>query len=251
MAEPLHALKTSSEHLRQIAAGIATGDLELPAYPSEWSVADVFSHLGSGAVIFRRHLEGILSGRAMPADFPQAVWDEWNAKAPESKRTDALAADQELVTRLDSLSDQERSDFEFVMGPITEDFVGFVCLRLNEHALHTWDIEVTLDPATTLSSEATECIIDRLELIVRHTGRPRHTAGQLSVRTTDPRREFSLTIGPESVSLAPSGAVSTPELELPAESFIRLVYGRLDSEHTPAMEGRDHLDTLRQVFQGP
>jgi hypothetical protein len=40
---------------------------------------------------------------------------------------------------------------------------------------------------------------------------------------------------------------------MPAESFIRLVYGRLDAEHTPPSVLGDEaaLDQLRLVFPGP
>jgi hypothetical protein len=38
---------------------------------------------------------------------------------------------------------------------------------------------------------------------------------------------------------------------LPAEAFVRLVYGRLDPDHTPPVEtGGDELDALRKVFPG-
>ena len=71
------------------------------------------------------------------------------------------------------------------------------------------------------------------------------------VRTTDPARDFSLTTGPDAVALAP-GDGGAPDLTLPAEAFIRLVYGRLDPEHTPPFEGDPALlDSLRSVFPGP
>jgi hypothetical protein len=38
---------------------------------------------------------------------------------------------------------------------------------------------------------------------------------------------------------------------LPAEAYCRLVYGRLDPEHTPALTGDDALlDTVRSVLPG-
>jgi hypothetical protein len=137
------------------------------------------------------------------------------------------------------------------MGPLSEDFAGFVGLRVNEHVLHTWDIEVTMDAGATLGPEATEYIIDRLGLIARFTGRASDLDRLVSVRTIDPRRDFALSLGPEAVTLNSSEPETNPDLELPAEAFIRLVYGRLDPDHTPALKGRDHLVSLRQVFPGP
>ncbi len=251
MADPLVALRSSSAHLRQIVEALDNGQLEAPAYPSEWTVADVLSHLGSGAAIFQRRLEDTLAGTETPSEFSQAIWDAWNAKPSVTRAADALAVDQELITRLGSAAEDERGNFRFVMGPLSEDFAGFVGLRLNEHVLHTWDIEVTLDPTTTLSSEASKLIIDRLELIVRFTSKTSEVERRLSVRTTSPRRDFTLVLGPEAVSLIPSGPDSEPDLELPAEALIRLVYGRLDPEHTPALQGSEYLEMLRRVFPGP
>jgi hypothetical protein len=40
-------------------------------------------------------------------------------------------------------------------------------------------------------------------------------------------------------------------VELPAEALLRLVYGRLDPDHTPAQViGAGTLDELREVFPG-
>jgi hypothetical protein len=40
-------------------------------------------------------------------------------------------------------------------------------------------------------------------------------------------------------------------LELPAESFCRLVYGRLDADHSPAVPANGEvLALLRRVFPG-
>jgi hypothetical protein len=42
-----------------------------------------------------------------------------------------------------------------------------------------------------------------------------------------------------------------PDLELPSEAFIRLVYGRLDPAHTPEVSGRPTvLEELRRAFPG-
>jgi hypothetical protein len=61
-------------------------------------------------------------------------------------------------------------------------------------------------------------------------------------------------IQPEAAAVtltAAGGEDGPPDLRLPAEAFIRLVYGRLDSAHTPPVEtGSTHLDELRRLFPG-
>jgi hypothetical protein len=73
------------------------------------------------------------------------------------------------------------------------------------------------------------------------------------VRTSSPERAFHLDLGPNGVSLSPSlDDTDAAELSLPTEVFVRLVYGRLDPDHTPSStstKGID-LDVLRKVFPG-
>jgi hypothetical protein len=70
--------------------------------------------------------------------------------------------------------------------------------------------------------------------------------------TTDPIRFFRLSVA-DSVTLSPSTSDhATARLQLPSEALVRLVYGRLDPDHTPPSvdaEGVD-LDAVRAVFPG-
>ncbi len=250
MTDSLEALRNSVGRLRSVVEGLDATGLETSAYPTEWTVADVLSHLGSGAVILRRRLDDSLAGVDTPADAAQAVWDVWNAKSPEAQAADALVSDRDLLDRLLGLTDDERDRFRFAMGPMTFDLDGFVGLRLNEHALHLWDIEVTFDPAATVAPQAVDCIVDSLQMFARFTGKPLDEARELTVATTDPERNFVVTVGPDEVGLSATGPVDAPDLRLPAEAFVRLVYGRLDPGHTPPVSGPADLDELRRVFPG-
>lgn len=53
------------------------------------------------------------------------------------------------------------------------------------------------------------------------------------------------------MTFAPTTATASADLRLPAEAFARLVYGRLDPDHTPPGDHGSALDTLRRVFPGP
>src|SRR3954465_10067097 len=94
------ALRSSVDRLRDLAAPMSEEELTAGAYPAEWTVAQVLSHLGSGAVITQRRLEDALAGQNTPDDFAPGVWDSWNAKSPVAQRDDALAADAELLARI-------------------------------------------------------------------------------------------------------------------------------------------------------
>jgi hypothetical protein len=147
---------------------------------------------------------------------------------------------------------EQRTTFTSEMGPMTLDFAQFVAMRLNEHAFHTWDIEVAGNPTATIPQQASELIVDNLDLIARFTATPTGDTTMITVATTDPARRLLVELTPESVTFGPSNSdAGEADLRLTAESFARLVYGRLDPAHTPAGDHGPALDVLRQVFPGP
>ncbi len=191
------------------------------------------------------------AGTQTPEDFAPGVWDEWNAKSPRAKTDDALVTDGALLEALEAVSDEERATLTFSMGPMTLDFATFVGMRLNEHVLHTWDVEVALQGTAGLPADAVPLVVDNLGMIARFTARPIGTTRTVAVRTTDPSRDVTVTLSADGVEYAPSGS-GDPDLVLPAEALCRVVYGRLDPDHTPAYTGDEKaLDALRQVFPGP
>jgi uncharacterized protein (TIGR03083 family) len=246
----IQALRSSVGHLQELAAPLTEQQLTGRAYPSEWTVGQVLSHLGSGAVIMQGQLEDALADQATPDDFAPGVWDTWNAKSPVAQRDDALTADVELLARIEAVPPHERDRFSFALGPMTFDFIQFVGLRLNEHAFHTWDIGVAADPAATIPAPIAALVVDNLELVARFTAKPTGDTTTITVATTDPQRSFSIDLGPDAASFDPGATGAAPDLHLPAEAFARLVYGRLDAAHTPAGIETPALDTLRRLYPG-
>jgi uncharacterized protein (TIGR03083 family) len=247
----IEALHFSVERLRDLAAPMTEEELTAGAYPTEWTVAQVLSHLGSGAVITQRRLDDALSGQDTPDDFAPGVWNTWNAKGPVAQRDDALAADAALLARIEAVPPDARSSLAFAMGPMTLGFAQFVGMRLNEHAFHTWDIEVVADPAATIPLPVAALVVDNLQLVARFTGRPTGDSTTITVATTGPQRGFTVELTPDGVALTPDAAAASPDVELPGEAFARLIYGRLDVEHTPAGARGPALDILRRLFPGP
>ena len=72
------------------------------------------------------------------------------------------------------------------------------------------------------------------------------------MRTTDPARTFTIEHADDTVTFAAGESGQAADLELPAEAFVRLLYGRLGPDHTPEVAGDiSALDTLRYTFPGP
>ncbi len=127
-------------------------------------------------------------------------------------------------------------------------------MRLSEHTLHSWDIAVVLDPDATLPPDTLDLVLPNVERIIRFVGRPTEPYRTIAVHTTSPESDLVLAIGEAGVTLVEAdgdadGSADTA-LTLPAEAFVRLVYGRLDPDHTPAGFDGKLVGQLRQVFPG-
>jgi uncharacterized protein (TIGR03083 family) len=239
----LEVLAASRDRLARLVGGLTPGQIRQQAYPSEWTVADVLSHLGSGAVITRERLDGDVD--------MQAVWDEWNAKDPDAQAADALEADAALHDRLAALTPDEQDQLRFAMGPMELDLTTFLGLRISEHALHTWDIAVTFDDIATVPPDSSALVVDTLAMMASFAGKPTGADRIFSVRTVEPTRHVEIALRPDGVALAFSEPVERPDLEMPADALIRLVYGRLDPDHTPPVQAdAADLDELRRAFPG-
>jgi uncharacterized protein (TIGR03083 family) len=247
----VRALRASHDRLAGIVAELDGDGLRAQSYDTEWSVADVLSHLGSGAEIFSRYVDAGVTGGAPPApeEF-KPVWEAWNARSPEDQASRSVAANEALVARIESLTPEQRAGFHVTMfGRMPLDLAGVLGLRLSEHALHSWDIAVTLDPAAEVAPDAVDLLVDRLPLIAGFTGK--QAPAPLTVAVTTARPERAFTLDTAGVTLAPAGAgdVPTAALALPAEAFLRLVYGRLDDEQDLRASGVT-LRELKSVFPG-
>jgi len=252
MLDPLPPLRASVARLRELVQGLDDDRLEVKSYASDWTVADVLSHLGSGAVLMQRRLQDARDGTEVPEDYAPAVWDEWNAKAPRAQADDCLAADERLLEAADAVRAADRATLTLSFGPVSVSFDEAFALRLNEHALHSWDIEVVFDDEARLAPDATAVVVDNLAMIARFTAKPTGVEREVRVRTSDPARHFTVRLTATSAELLAGDAGAQPDLELPAESFCRLVYGRLDPDHSPAVDANGEvLDLLRRVFPGP
>ena len=242
-----------------------SGALTGPSYCDDWTVAQVLSHLGSGAEIFSLMIEAGLAGEDPPgSEIFSPIWDAWNSKSPDLQAADCKGADEALVEQIESLDPQQLDKFHLSMFGMEVDATLLVGMRLSEHSLHSWDVEVARNPSATLAIDATTLLIDVLSARVARSAKP--VGGPMTVRieTTAPSRSFVLRVddavsldeGVGSASGADGGDATADgapaKLTLPGEALLRLASGRLDDEHLPTgmtLEGVT-LEELRGVFPG-
>lgn len=247
----VRAVRASHDRLAGIVAGLDADGLRKQSYAKEWSIADVLSHLGSGAEIFLLSLTAGVTGAEPPTseDF-QPIWAIWNARSPEEQAAQCVVANEALVSSVESLTEAKREAFSVVMfGAMTMDLAGFLGMRLSEHAIHTWDVAVVLDADALVAQYAVDLMIDGLSMIIGFTGKKAAEPAVIAVSTTGPERSFTLDTGGATLSPGDPGASAGASLVLSAEALVRLVYGRLDDADELTAAGIT-LPELQAIFPG-
>jgi uncharacterized protein (TIGR03083 family) len=257
--EVIAALRSGHESLAEQVSGFSDDDLARPSGAADWDISQVLSHLGSGAEISRATIAAAVDGKPNPGpDFNHAVWDKWNAMTRRERADGFLRSNQALLTLLESLDASTRDELRIDMGflPAPADVAIAARMRLSEFTLHSWDILASSDEQAALPADATAALLHGEPNMIGWIGKAAPLNGRqtvVAVRTTEPASVFALRLQ-DPVSLdfelpeQPDGT-----LMLPAETWLRLVSGRLAPQYTPASvvaTGAADLDLLRQVFPG-
>ncbi len=251
------ALRTTHDTLAALVPTLSEDQLRGPSGAAEWTVAQVLSHLGSGAEIALAGLTATLDGGAAPGqDFNHQVWDRWNAMTPPDQAAGFLDHDARLVTAYEALTPVQREtlrvDLGFLPAPLA--VASVAGMRLNEAAQHSWDVRVALDPDATLPDDVAQLLAEHLSgelrFLTGFIGRADALAAPAAVEIRD--SGFGIVVA-DGVSLTDAVPAPTAAFAGPLEAAVRLIGGRLGADHTPAavaVTGDVTLDDLRRVFPG-
>jgi uncharacterized protein (TIGR03083 family) len=255
----ISALRTGHESLTALLGNLSPAELVGPSGASEWTIAQVLSHLGSGAEIGLANLDASLDGGPAPdSDFNNGVWDRWNAMDPQEQAESFVKSNERLVERYESLDQFTRDNQQIIISFLPEpvDVATSAAFRLNEFTLHTWDVAVAVDPQATLAPEALEHVPAALGTLFGWIAKPGPVLDgrevSLAVTTAAPDNQFGLTLS-DQAALTVTPARPDATLTLPTESWLRLISGRLAPAHTPesvTVTGAITLDELRKIFPG-
>jgi uncharacterized protein (TIGR03083 family) len=262
-AEPwLAALDTSSERTRALVVDLTEEQLEQQSFDEEWTIAQVLSHLGSGSEIGAILVDRAIAGDPTPVDRELAlpIWQRWDAMTPVEQRDAWYIADASHRAALASLIALGAERLEvlripFFAGPVT---VGvYAGYRLSEQAVHGWDIAVALDPETAIPQPELSLLWDRIDLIATRVRdedilerlRPQRVA----VTLTDRDATYRLDLADELHLVADEHASlddATGSVTGPAETVLRLVYGRNRPVDKIEISGPIALADYRALFPG-
>jgi uncharacterized protein (TIGR03083 family) len=255
----IEVLRLSHDDVAGVVRGLDQQALARTSGSRDWEVAQVLGHLGSQAEIGEATLRAALGTGEQPGpDFNPEVWARWDAMGRDDKAAGFLRHGEALVRRYEELDAGTRAALRIDLGFLPEpaDVATVISLRVNELALHTWDVKVADDPEATLLGPATSLLMDRFGALIRFVGHADAIGDRsvtIAVDTTGPQRSFGLEIA-DAVRVVDRPARPDATLTIPAEAWLRLVAGRLSPDHTPPGVKVDGdaigLDDLRRVFPG-
>ncbi|MCW2855213.1 MAG: hypothetical protein JWR52_828 [Marmoricola sp.] len=253
----IDALRHEHDDLSAVATSLTTDQLDGPSGASEWSVAQVLSHLGSGSEINLATLQAALGEREAPEDsFNQSVWDRWNAMTPTDQRAGFVQHNGALVEAWEALTPDQQDSLEvtvsFLPAPLTA--ASYAGMRLNEVAHHGWDVRTALDAGTALLDSSTAVLAEHLAgdlgFLLGFIGKADRVTDEVVLAVGDTGYDIVIA---DSVSLQSASGTATATLSGPLEAGLRLISGRLGPAYTPsdlAVTGNVTLDELRAVFPG-
>ena len=251
------AVRTVHDELGEVVPALTDEQLTGPSGASEWTVAQVLSHLGSGAEIALAGYRAALDGEPAPdSAFNESVWDRWNALTPQQQAAGFLEHDAAVVQALEALSAQQRESttvqLNFLPAPLS--LASAVGMRLNEAVQHSWDVRVALDPQAELGDDAAEVLVEHfageLSFLLGFLGKADQLADPVVIAAAD--SDVALVID-DGVSLRRSAGAPTALFGGRLEALLRLLNGRLKAPYVPQglqVTGSVALADLQRVFPG-
>ncbi|KUL28747.1 maleylpyruvate isomerase N-terminal domain-containing protein [Actinoplanes awajinensis] len=251
------ALRSEYDLLAGTVPSLSADQLTGPSGATEWTIADVLSHLGSGAEITHAGLRAALGEAEAPGpDFNQGIWDRWNALSPQDQALGSLAANDALITALETIPADRHDDLKFNVGFLPEplSLASFAGIRLSETAPHVWDVLVGVDPAAGLSEQSAQLLAEHLSggisILLGFIGKPDAVSAPAVVEIS--KTPYRIVLA-DKAALTTDATPATATFDGPLEAAVRLLYGRLTPQHTPAglaVSGNVTLDELRAAFPG-
>ncbi|MEW1955311.1 maleylpyruvate isomerase family mycothiol-dependent enzyme [Terrabacter sp. NPDC080008] len=246
------ALRANHNTLAALVPTLSEEALSNPSGATEWSIAQVLSHLGSGAEIGLKPL-ATATGDHVEGEDNQAVWARWNASSPADQAADFVKHDEAYLDTIEALTAEQRESLMVDLGFLPEPVPLVVALgmRLSEVANHAWDVRVGVDPSATVDPASAELLIELLR------GPLAFLLG-LFAKADTVEREVRMAIPDGALHIADTVTVTdsvdrpTATFEGPAEAVVRLLSGRLRADHVTGVTvtGNVTLDELRKVFPG-
>ncbi|MFD2420086.1 maleylpyruvate isomerase family mycothiol-dependent enzyme [Amycolatopsis pigmentata] len=246
------ALRCEHDVLADLVRTLTDDQLATASGAAEWTVAQVLSHLGSGAEIGRAPIARA-AGETVTAEDNQTIWARWDASAPRAQAEGFLEYNGRWLDTVEALTPEQRSSLTVDLGFLPEPvpLVTALGMRLNEVANHSWDVRVAFDAHVGVDADSAGVLVDLLtgpvSFILSFLAKPAELAGPVSVAIPG----AGLVID-DAVTVVDHLESPSATFNGPPEAFVRLISGRLKApyDNGVTIDGSITLDDLRRVFPG-
>ncbi|MET0236876.1 MAG: maleylpyruvate isomerase family mycothiol-dependent enzyme [Kibdelosporangium sp.] len=246
------ALRSEHDSLAGLVRTLTDDQLATTSGAAEWTVAQVLSHLGSGAEIGRAPIARA-AGETVEVEDNQTIWARWDASAPRAQAEGFLDYNSRWLDTVEALTPEQRSSLTVDLGFLPEPIplVTALGMRLNEVANHSWDVRVAFDADAGVDADSAAVLVDQwtgpVSFMLGFLAKPAELADPVSVATPG----AGLVID-DAVTVADHLESPSATFNGPPEAFIRLINGRLKAPYDRGVtvEGSITLDDLRRVFPG-
>ena len=259
--------------IRKYLGELASDQWELPSACAEWQVRDVASHLIGGA---ERQAENMERGRGgdsnPPAGFvppDPAALSAINAQRDIDRRNQLAGS---VLETFDASYDRLHQEFDrfaqgswdtlcwhMRRGAMTA--ASYVELRIQELAIHDWDIRSAFQPGARLDPDSVPVLLDMsptwLGMCFRPSARlPKPVVYGFDIGPEESRK-YRMSVTGDAFEMVPGVALQADlSLSATAEQYLLFTYGRLTaaegiSSGKLAVQGdTSHLDQFEVWFKG-
>jgi uncharacterized protein (TIGR03083 family) len=246
------ALRAEHDMLAGVARTLTDDQLAVIGGAAEWTVAQVLSHLGSGAEIGRASIARA-AGETVAAEDNQTIWARWDSSAPRAQVEGFLDYNARWLETVEAFTPEQRTSLTVDLGFLPEPapLLTALSMRLNEVANHSWDVRVAFDPNAGVDADSAAVLVDLLAgplgFMLGFLAKPAELAAPVSIALPGAGLVIDDAVTVVDHLEAPSATFNGPP-----EAFIRLVTGRLKTPYDKGItvEGTITLDDLRRVFPG-
>jgi uncharacterized protein (TIGR03083 family) len=246
------ALRSEHDMLAGLVRTLTDDQLATTSGAAEWTVAQVLSHLGSGAEIGLAPIARA-AGETVTAEDNQTIWARWDASAPRAQAEGFLEYNGRWLDKVEALTPEQRSSLTVDLGFLPEPvpLVTALGMRLNEVANHSWDVRVAFDAHVGVDADSAAVLVDLLtgpvSFMLSFLAKPAELADPVSVAIPGAGLAIDDAVTVVDHLESPSATFNGPP-----EAFVRLISGRLKAPYDKGVtiDGGITLDDLRRVFAG-
>lgn len=252
MANVIHLVPSQAFHLQDFLAGLSKADWSRPSACAGWTVADVVAHLTQGAQAWRESILRAVAGDAQPPPGQRALHP--GERGSEVTAQGAIAFRQGIGQEelLQAFADSYSRLHQVLLNLKPDDWDKpcfhrrgimpmheYVAIRLQELAIHGWDIRSAFDESADLPEDPLPVLVSLVPRWLSNTfsadpGLPAPIRYRFDISSPVPVQQDVL-VSQDSFRIEPGADLGADvTFRCNTGNCLLLIYGRLDLDKTVA-----------------